>query len=104
MAPLVFFQHQHAQHIAGQHSNTVQQASSIAGELQQVWAGVLQAFPWNDATHARGKPAVQAAAALDPLCPICTAPLTDAEVEDACQSAVRRQALSAHFSKLQVSH
>lgn len=50
---------------------------------------MLQAFPWNDATHLQGEPAGQAAAALDPLCPICTAPLTDAEVDGACQAAVR---------------
>lgn len=48
-----------------------------------------QAFSWNNATHGRGGPAGQAAAALDPLCPICTAPLTDAEVDKACQAAVR---------------
>ena len=50
---------------------------------------MLQAFPWNVATYGRGEPAGQAAAALDPLCPICTAPLTDAEVDKACQAAVR---------------
>lgn len=56
----------------------------------------MQAFPWNDAIHVRGEPAGQAAAALDPLCPICTAPLTDAEVDGACQAVVR----SLHMSFL----
>lgn len=58
-------------------------------DCKQMRVGVLQAFPWNDATHIRGEHLEQAAAALDPLCPICTAPLTDAELDEACQAAVR---------------
>lgn len=48
----------------------------------------LKAFPWNEST--RGSTAQRAGrqpAALDVLCPICSSPLTDAEIKEACQTA-----------------
>lgn len=56
---------------------------------------VLQAFPWNETTRMRSGSAQQPAASLDPLCPICTSPLTDAEVREACQHTVRQDCLTA---------
>ena len=53
-------------------------------------AHAMQAFPWNEST--RGSTAQRAGrqpAALDVLCPICSSPLTDAEIKEACQTAVR---------------
>lgn len=59
--------------------------------LWQSNAGVgnVQAFPWNKQVQARGQPAGQLPAAPDVLCPICSSPLTDAEIEDTCQSMAR---------------
>ncbi|KAL0031156.1 hypothetical protein WJX77_006664 [Trebouxia sp. C0004] len=50
----------------------------------------LKAFPWNECTpgstaHPAGQPA-----ALDVLCPICSSPLTNAEIKEACQSAAHK--------------
>ncbi len=67
-------------------------------------AHAMQAFPWNECTRGgTAQPAGQQAAALDALCPICSSPLTDAEIKDACQSAVRclrfclQQHVLAHY-------
>ena len=53
-------------------------------------AHATQAFPWNESTRgSTAQRAGQQPAALDVLCPICSSPLTDAEIQEACQSAVR---------------
>ncbi len=63
--------------------------------LQHAYAGwqrahAMQAFPWNEPTRgSTAQRAGQQPAALDVLCPICSSPLTDAEIKEACQSAVR---------------
>lgn len=56
----------------------------------------LQAFPWNKQVQARGQPAGQLPAAPDVLCPICSSPLTDAEIEDTCQSMAQESTEALH--------
>ena len=70
-----------------------QYTSSCLGVLNAYagWqrAHAMQAFPWNECTRgSTAQCAGQHPAVLDVLCPICSCPLTDAEIREACHSAV----------------